>query len=55
MAGNDWKVVPNLEKNVFIILMEGFYECIWFISNMWFIFIYYECVTAIPRFFNFKN
>ena len=35
--------------------MEGFYECIWFISNMWFIFIYYECVTAIPRFFNFKN
>ena len=38
-----------------MIFLESAYELCWYGCTLWFIFVYYECVTAIPYVYNFAN
>ena len=43
----------DFDDYVIMIFLDSWYELIWFTCTLWFLFVYYECVTAIPHFYNF--
>ena len=53
-GANDWQAQDYEDGSVYITFCFAFYHFVCFSNTLWFFFVYYECVTAIPQFFSFK-